>query len=128
MKYNDAQLAIDWLCQTWQFERHLVVNGPGDSVKHAQLKLGNAMIMLGSVDESDYGKRIVQPSQLDGKETQSPYIVVDDPDWFYQRAKESGAMILSEIEEQDHGGKFFSCADLEGHIWNFGSYDPFAKR
>jgi uncharacterized glyoxalase superfamily protein PhnB len=29
-----------------------------------------------------------------------------------------------EIKNEDYGGRGFSCRDLEGHLWNFGTYDP----
>ena len=29
-----------------------------------------------------------------------------------------------EIKDEDYGGRGFSCFDPEGHLWNFGSYDP----
>ncbi len=30
------------------------------------------------------------------------------------------------LEDKDYGGRGYSCRDLEGHVWSFGSYDPFA--
>jgi uncharacterized glyoxalase superfamily protein PhnB len=29
-----------------------------------------------------------------------------------------------EIKDEDYGGRDYSCRDPEGHVWNFGSYDP----
>ena len=26
--------------------------------------------------------------------------------------------------DQDYGGRLYTCRDLEGSVWNFGSYDP----
>jgi len=46
--YDDAPAAIDWLCRAFGFERHLVVPGPNNTVAHAELSIGPAMIMLGS--------------------------------------------------------------------------------
>jgi uncharacterized glyoxalase superfamily protein PhnB len=127
MKYKDAHSAIEWLCDTWGFEKHLVVDGPDDTVVHSQLKLGEVMVMIGSLNEGEYGKLIVQPSDINGRETQAPYIVVDDPDWFYTKAKDKGAKILIDIKDEDYGGRGFTCADPQGHVWNFGSYDPWEK-
>ena len=39
-------------------------------------------------------------------------------------AKAGGASIAMEIRDEDYGGRGFSCYDLEGHLWSFGSYDP----
>ena len=43
------------------------------------------------------------------------------------RAKAAGATIVMEIDDAAHGGRYYSCVDPEGHLWNFGSYDPFAE-
>jgi uncharacterized glyoxalase superfamily protein PhnB len=29
-----------------------------------------------------------------------------------------------DIKDEDYGGRGFSYRDLEGHLWNFGTYDP----
>ena len=34
------------------------------------------------------------------------------------------AKIAIEIKDEDYGGRDFSCYDLEGHLWSFGTYDP----
>ena len=51
-------------------------------------------------------------------------LIVADADAHYLRAKQAGADIVIEIADQDHGGRLYSCRDPEGHLWNFGSYDP----
>jgi uncharacterized glyoxalase superfamily protein PhnB len=34
------------------------------------------------------------------------------------------AKIVMNIKDEDYGGRGVSCCDLEGHLWNFGTYDP----
>ena len=29
--------------------------------------------------------------------------------------------------DADYGGRGYSCLDPEGHLWNFGTYDPWAE-
>jgi uncharacterized glyoxalase superfamily protein PhnB len=48
----------------------------------------------------------------------------NDADAVYVRAKATGAKIVIEIKDEDYGGRGFSCYDLEGHLWSFGTYDP----
>ena len=45
-------------------------------------------------------------------------------DAHYARAKAAGAEIVIDIADQDYGGRLYVCRDPEGHVWNFGSYDP----
>lgn len=126
LRYRDAPAAIDWLCQTFGFEKQLVVPSRDGTIAHAQLSFGNGMIMLGSVlkAETEFGRLMKQPDEITGAETQSSYIVVLDADAMYARAKAAGAKIVIEIKDEDYGGRGFSCYDLEGHLWNFGTYDP----
>jgi uncharacterized glyoxalase superfamily protein PhnB len=87
------------------------------------------MIMIGSVEnETPSSERIKQPDEIGGAETQSPYLIVSDCDAVYAQAKAAGAKIIMELEEKDYGGKGFTCSDPEGHIWAFGSYDPWEER
>ena len=126
LRYRDAPAAIEWLCRVFGFEKHLVVPGDNDTIAHAQLSFGNGMIMLGSVREDEHGRLIKQPDEIGGAETQSSYVIVTDADAVYESARNAGAEIVMEIADQDHGGRLFSCLDLEGHLWNIGTYDPWA--
>jgi uncharacterized glyoxalase superfamily protein PhnB len=125
LRYRDAPAAIDWLCSVLGFERHLVVPGDNNTIAHAQLKLGDGMVMLGSAVDSPYGRLMRQPQDAGGC-TQSVYLVVADADAVYARAQAAGARIAIDIKGEDYGGRGFSCHDPEGHLWNVGSYDPWA--
>ena len=126
LRYRDAPAAIEWLCENFGFEKQLVVPNDDGTIAHAQLSFGNGMIMLGSVleVETEFGRLIKQPDEIGGVETQSAYVVVSDADAIYTLAKAAGAEIVIEIKDEDYGGRGFSCRDLEGHLWNFGTYDP----
>ncbi len=125
LTYNDALTAIDWLCDAFGFERHQVFVEENGMVSHAELKLGDVMIMTGSQQSnSAYSRLIKHPVDIGGFETQSPYLVIDDIDAHYERAKKHGAKIVIDLKEEDYGGKNYSCFDIEGHLWSFGSYDP----
>jgi uncharacterized glyoxalase superfamily protein PhnB len=126
LRYRNAPAAIEWLCSAFGFEKHAVYPNADGTIAHAQLSFGNGMIMLGSVSgkDSEWGRLIRQPDELDGVETQSAYLVVSDADAVYAKAKAAGAEIVLDIKDEDYGGRGFTCRDLEGHIWNFGTYDP----
>jgi uncharacterized glyoxalase superfamily protein PhnB len=124
LRYNDAAAAIEWLCEAFGFEKHLVVPGEDGTIVHAQLVFGNGMIMLGSARSSDFDNLQKPPTALGGAVSQSPYIIVEDADKHYSRAVAAGAEIVMEIKDEDYGGRDYSCRDPEGHVWNFGSYNP----
>lgn len=128
--YKDAPKAIEWLCTTFGFEKHLVVPGDNNSIEHSQLTLGNTMIMVSSEQrKSEFAIKMATPAETGNRVTQSPYVVLNDKDLeeHYNNAKKHGANILLELREEDYGGKNYSSYDLEGHLWSFGSYDPWKK-
>jgi len=129
LSYNDAPAAIEWLCNTFGFKKHLIVPGDNNTIVHSQLSLGDKlMIMVDSIQkDSAIADYINLPADNDGRVTQSAYVVVDDPDALYEQAKKMGAKILIEIKTEDFGGRGFTCLDLEGHLWNFGSYNPWGE-
>ena len=122
--YPQVRPAVDWLCNAFGFEKHLVVPGENGTVAHAQLSFGNGMIMLGSAREDEFGRWVKPPRETGGVGTQSPYVIVEDADAHYARAKAAGAEIVMEVEDQDYGGRLYACRDPEGHLWSFGTYDP----
>jgi uncharacterized glyoxalase superfamily protein PhnB len=124
LRYRNAPAAIDWLCNAFGFEKHLVIPGENNHISHAQLNFGSGMIMLGSIKDNEFSRNMKQPDEIGGAETQSCYVVVADTDAHYARAKAAGAQILIDIHDEEYGGRGYACRDLEGHIWYFGSYNP----
>jgi uncharacterized glyoxalase superfamily protein PhnB len=124
LRYRDAPAAIDWLKRAFGFVEHAVYRDEADGIAHAELTLDDAMIMLGSAREDGFGALQGVP---DGQVTQSAYIIVTDPDAHHARAVAAGAEIVMPLKTEDYGGRGYSCRDPEGHLWNFGSYDPWAK-
>ena len=127
MRYRNAPEAIEWLCRAFGFEKHLVVPGENGTIAHAQLRFGNGMIMLGSARDGESDPMFKQPSEIGGAETQCAYIVVEDADAHCDGAKAAGAEIEMDVADQEYGGRLYTCRDLEGHIWNFGTYDPWQE-
>jgi uncharacterized glyoxalase superfamily protein PhnB len=103
----------------------MVRPGEGGRVAHAELTLGNGMIMLGDV-KTEYGRLVAAPVKGDPV-TRGIYVMVEDADAQYTRAKATGAEIVLDIKTQDYGGRDYTARDLEGHVWTFGTYDPWAS-
>jgi uncharacterized glyoxalase superfamily protein PhnB len=123
LRYRHAPAAIEFLCRAFGFEKKLVVPGDdGGTIVHAQLVLGNGMIMLSSDLDSEFGRLMTHPDQIGGAETQSAYVIVADIDAHYRKAKTEGAEIVIDIADQEYGGRVYTCRDPEG-----GSYDPWQE-
>ncbi|HEY4080723.1 MAG TPA: VOC family protein [Burkholderiaceae bacterium] len=133
LRYADAPAAITWLVRAFGFEIHLVVPDEKGGIAHAQLiwrdaKRGDAMIMLSTAQPlTEFGQLMVQPIACDRRSTQTPYLVVDAIDAHCDRAAAAGAEMAMPIADQDYGGRGYACRDIEGHLWCFGSYDPWVQ-
>ena len=58
--------------------------------------------------------------------TVSLYVAHRRPDDHYSRARAAGAKIVRELVDQPYGSPEYSARDLEGNLWSFGTYDPYA--
>ena len=127
MQYRDALAAIAFLEEAFDFRTQMVVPGEhGRAVAHAQLRAGEngGIIMLGSSRDDPFAYR--SPGQAGGV-THGIYVVVDDIDAHYARAKAAGAEIQTELKGTHYGSRDYSARDPEGYVWNFGTFDPGAS-
>jgi uncharacterized glyoxalase superfamily protein PhnB len=126
LRYSDVPRAIDWLCEAFGFAKHLVVDDEDGGVAYAELTIGTSMIMVGPAEGSAFDGLMKQPDQIGGVETQICYLYVADAEAHRARAIAAGAEIVLDIDADDDTGRGYSCRDPEGHIWNFGTYNPWA--
>ena len=101
LRYQDAPAAIEWLCEAFGFEKHLVVPGESGTIAHAQLVFGNGMIMLGSALDREFDKLQKPPNALGNVPSQRPYVILEDADKHCARAVAAGAEIVMDIRDED---------------------------
>jgi len=126
LKYKDAPAAIAFLKDAFGFTEKAVYADPIDPkiIHHAELTLGDSMLMLGSVGHGE--ERVVTPQET-GKNTMSLYALIDDADAHSVHARLHGATILREPHDNEgYPGRSYDVIDTEGHLWNFGTYNPWA--
>ena len=128
LRYRNVAAAVEWLCTAFGVETDALVTGDDNSVIYAQLVWGPSIIMIVSVGQSHLDGLMRQPEEVGGAETQGCYLVVADVEKHYARAKAAGAEIVLEMVGGEIGRRGYSCRDPEGHIWSFGTYDPFQGR
>jgi uncharacterized glyoxalase superfamily protein PhnB len=125
VRYHDAHAAIAWLEQAFGFERHAVYDGPDGTVAHAELRLGNGLIMLGSAsNKGPLAHLYATPCEIGGRVTSPLYLVVPDCVPVWERARAAAARVVMELREMEYGGKAFSVLDPESYLWSVGEYDP----
>ena len=127
-RYRDAHAATAWLCDVLGFHRNAVYPGPENTVAHAQLTLGNGMIMLGSASNPNQTPQYsAHPEDTGGRVTSSVYLVVPDCNPVYARVQAAKAQIVAELRTMEYGGQAFAVRDPEGYMWSVGEYDPWAE-
>ena len=111
--YEDVSSAIDWLSRAFGFEERVRFADDTGTVKHAELTLGDGEIFLGHPSP---GYR--SPKAL-GAYTHLTHVYVEDVDAHFARARDEGATIHAEPEDQAYGDRRYDAEDPEGHRWSF---------
>jgi uncharacterized glyoxalase superfamily protein PhnB len=119
--YDDAAAAIDWLVSAFGFEVRLRVEGEGGRIEHSELTLGEGLIMVSTAGRHEYG---LSPKSVDGANTQTLCIYVDDADAHCEHSRAAGATIAMEPQTNDYGDDYwadrsYQAVDPEGHRWWF---------
>jgi uncharacterized glyoxalase superfamily protein PhnB len=127
ISYENAGAAADWLVRVFGFRETLRYTGDSGQVTHVELEIGDGVVMLGTPPGYVNPLRLRQTEA--GKAAwSSPYVVdgvlvsVEDVDAHFAHAKEAGATILSEPEDQAYGERHYRAEDLEGHRWMFSTH------
>jgi len=118
LRFRDAPAAIAWLEQLG-FEATERIDNPDGTIAHAELRLGDALVMLGTgpADLAD------TPPDNPRAARSSVYVGTPDVEAIHARARAAGVEV-SELYDQDYGSRDFSARDLEGNHWSFGTYVP----
>ena len=126
MRYRNVDAAIDFLCRAFGFELRSAETDEAGKASYAELSFGSTIIMIGGVSGFDMDRFMKQPGDIGG-ETQCCYYVVDDIEAQYARARGAGCEIVIDMQTRPNGARAFTCRDAEGHLWCFGTYDPWAS-
>ncbi|SDS60151.1 Uncharacterized conserved protein PhnB, glyoxalase superfamily [Friedmanniella luteola] len=120
--YQDPAAAVAWLVRAFGFEV-TAQHGPREgAVDHAELRLGDAVVMVQAAAAGQAASPVV-----DGASSRAPVLCLEDEaavDDLYVRAVAAGATVLRGPETTAWGNHRFEVLDLEGHQWSVGSYRP----
>jgi PhnB protein len=111
--YEDGEAAIEFLSGAFGFREVDRTTG-GAGGLHAELEVspGGGRIYLGQPPAG-----FENPAKV-GR-TSLLYVVVEDVDAHYERARGAGAAIVEEPNDLPHGHRRYGCADPQGHEWYF---------
>lgn len=125
--YERASEMIDWICEAFGFEVRLKIESDDGHIEHSELTYGEGLIMVGDVSRAIAKGRSTpeaSPRMINGVNTQSLCVYVDDVDAHCAHARAAGARILQEPTNNDYGEDYwedrsYSAEDPEGHRWWF---------
>jgi PhnB protein len=118
LSIEGAAEAISFYCDILGAKERMRMPGPDGKIAHAELDLGNSVIML-SDQMPDMGNP--SPKQLGG----SPVflmVYVEDVDDVHARALAAGAKELAPVQDQFYGDRSSQFEDPWGHRWNVASH------
>lgn len=115
---DDASAAIDFYQRALGAEERVRMSGPGGSIMHAELQIGDSMIMLSDPLPQASTK---PPKELGGTSV-SIMTYVEDIDSVYKQAIDAGAESLMEPDDMFWGDRFGSVKDPFGHSWTIATH------
>ena len=110
---RDAAAAIDFYTRAFGAEEVDRMLGPDGSIMHAEIRIGDSVIMLGE-ENVQWGTR--SPQSLGGVHG-SLHIYVENVDASFERALEAGATLRYPLEDAFWGDRYGKVTDPFGHEW-----------
>jgi PhnB protein len=115
---RDAERAIEFYKNAFGAESRGVMKGPDGKVMHAEIKIGDSVVML-SDEFPDFGS--VSPQGLGGS-PMGLHIYVDDVDSSFDRAVKAGAQVEMPVMDQFWGDRYGRLKDPFGHKWSIATH------
>jgi PhnB protein len=126
ISYHDGVAAMEWLATAFDFRERTRWLDDDGVLTHGEMEAGGALIML-ATPTADYEGPGLHRSHCEQAAawSRSPWVIdgvlvyVDDIVSHFERARATGARLLSDIEDGPSGARLYRAEDLEGHRWMF---------
>jgi PhnB protein len=110
---DGAAAAIDFYTRVFGAKERMRMPGPGDKIGHAEIEVGNSMVMLADANPQMGHK---SPKALGGSPI-SLLLYVENADDTVKRATAAGAKVVRPVENQFYGDRMGGVEDPFGHLW-----------
>jgi PhnB protein len=127
---DGANDAIDFYTRVFGAKERVRMGGPDGKVGHAELQIGDSVVMLADVIPGMSGP---SPKSLGGTPV-SLMVYVEDVDDTFKRALDAGAAEEEKVEDRFYGDRAGQFVDPFGHKWMVATHiedvppDEMAKR
>jgi len=115
---DNASEAIEFYKRAFGAKERVRMDAPGGAVGHAELEIGDSVIMLADPMPQALTK---PPKQLGGT-TMGLFMYSKDVDAAVEKAVEAGATVETEPDDMFWGDRFGSVVDPYGHVWSIATH------
>ncbi|MGZ8919020.1 MAG: VOC family protein [Methylobacter sp.] len=110
---TNAAKAIEFYKQAFGATELMRLEGPGDKIVHAEIRIGDSSIMLAD-EYPDFNA--LSPQTIGGSAV-SIMLYVEDVDTVVDRAVAAGASLIMPVKDQFYGDRSGKIIDPFGHHW-----------
>jgi len=115
---DDAAKAIDYYAKAFGATETFRMDGPGGKVGHAEIQIGNSMVMLADENPTWNAKS----AKALGGSPVSLMIYVEDCDAVFKRALAAGAQEIKPLQDQFYGDRSGTLTDPFGLMWTISTH------
>ncbi|MEA3055073.1 MAG: PhnB protein [Actinomycetota bacterium] len=119
LSIDGAAKAIDFYREVLGAEERVRMPGPDGKIGHAELAIGDSMIML--ADAFEESESAPTPGALGGSPV-TLMVYVTDVDDVHARALKAGAKEIVPLQDMFYGDRSSQFEDPFGHRWNIASH------
>jgi PhnB protein len=115
---KDCSKAIDFYKKAFDAEEKVRMNGDDGKVMHAEIKIGDSVLMM--TDENLQWNH-KGPEQFGGSPI-SILLYVKNVDEFYEKAIKAGATSVRPVKDEFYGDRMGTLKDPFGFTWSIGTH------
>ena len=117
--FKDCRKAIEFYKQAFGAQEKFAMPGPdGKGVMHAELVIGNSILMMGD----EHPEMSCKSAETMGGSPISFYVYVENVDQAFRRALEAGAKSQMAVEDMFWGDRTGTVQDLFGYNWTLATH------
>ena len=115
---DGGSAAIDFYREVLGATERMRMPAPNDKVGHAELEIGDSLIMLADEDPDmdAHGPKTVGGTPV------TLHVYVEDAEAVFERAVQAGAKALRPVEDQFYGDRLGEFEDPFGHRWSVATH------
>jgi PhnB protein len=118
LSIHGAADAIEFYKQAFGAKEIMRMPGPGGSVGHAEIQIGDSRIMLAD----EFAAMDFLSPKARGGTTVTIHVYMKDVDAAVARASAAGAKVTRAVQDQFYGDRTGSLEDPFGHVWHIATH------